>query len=250
MRARYAVEIVDLHKSYGKTVALNGLTLRVEPGEIYGLIGPNGAGKTTTLKILCGLLKPDKGVVRVYGYDVVRERLKALKLIGYVPENPVVFQNLSVEEFLRFIIALRGIDPKEVSSELSYYLEVFDLEDKRHKLLGELSRGMIQKVLVTAAFLVKPKVLVMDEPMAGMDPSSQHAFKREVKKLAAQGVTVIISSHLLDLVEKFCTRVGIIHRGRIVLEGSVDGVKRYATGKPRGSLEEVFLEIVGKGGER
>jgi len=106
MRARYAVEIVDLHKSYGKTVALNGLTLRVEPGEIYGLIGPNGAGKTTTLKILCGLLKPDKGVVRVYGYDVVRERLKALKLIGYVPENPVVFQNLSVEEFLRFIIAV------------------------------------------------------------------------------------------------------------------------------------------------
>ena len=246
----YAVEVVDLYKSYGKTVALNGLTLRVRPGEIYGLIGPNGAGKTTTLKILCGLLKPDKGIVRIYGYDVVRERLNALRLVGYVPENPVVFQNLSVEEFIRFIIALRGISQEEVSSKLSYYLEVFDLKDKKHKLMGELSRGMIQKVLVTTAFLVKPKVLVMDEPMAGMDPSSQHVFKREVKRLAAQGVAVIISSHLLDVVERFCTRIGIIHKGRMVLEGSVDEVKNYAMGKRRGSLEEVFLEIIGRGGKR
>ncbi len=240
----YAVEILGLYKSYGKTRALNGLTFRVKRGEIYGLIGPNGAGKTTTLKILAGLLRPDKGSARIYGYDTSRQRVRALSLIGYVPENPVVFQNLTVEEFIYFIAALRDLSKDDVSGKLDYYLEVFGLANKRDKPMSALSRGMIQKVLVTAAFIVNPKVLLMDEPMAGMDPESQHVFKNEVRKLVSRGVTVLISSHLLDMVEKFCTKIGVIHRGRLVVEGSVNEVKKKVSEEPDSTLEEVFLKII------
>ncbi len=243
-RMSYAVEAVNLVKRYGDVEALRGLTFRIKPGDIYGLIGPNGAGKTTTIKILVGLLSPDKGIARIYGYDVVREREKALRLVGYVPESPVVFQNLTIEEFIRFIASLRGIDQNDVSDKLSYYLEVFDLKDKQYKLMSELSRGMVQKVLVTAAFIVKPRVLIMDEPMAGMDPESQYVFKEEVKKLVSQGVTVLISSHLLDMVERFCTRVGIIYKGRLLAEGTIEEIKRQVTEKPESTLEEAFLRII------
>ncbi len=243
-RMSYAVEAVNLVKRYGDVEALRGLTFRIKPGDIYGLIGPNGAGKTTTIKILVGLLSPDKGIARIYGYDVVREREKALRLVGYVPESPVVFQNLTIEEFIRFIASLRGIDQNDVSDKLSYYLEVFDLKDKQYKLMSELSRGVVQKVLVTAAFIVKPRVLIMDEPMAGMDPESQYVFKEEVKKLVSQGVTVLISSHLLDMVERFCTRVGIIYKGRLLAEGTIEEIKRQVTEKPESTLEEAFLRII------
>jgi len=174
----HVIEIFNLHKSYGKVKALNGLTLYVNKGEIYGLIGPNGAGKTTTLKILVGLLKPDKGLVRVCGYDVISDRVSALKHVGYIPENPVAFQNLTVTEFIKFIATLRGLKPSDIEDDMKHYLEVFELYDKRDKLISELSRGMLQKTLAIAAFIVKPKVLIMDEPMSGMDPEAQFIFKR------------------------------------------------------------------------
>jgi len=239
-----AVEVEDLHKSYGSVRALNGLTFSVRAGEIYGLIGPNGAGKTTTLKILAGLLRPDRGYARICGYDVVRQRIEALKLVGYVPENPVLFQNLTVDEFLLFVASLRGLRKEDVLDDIDYYLDIFNLRDKRSKLLSTLSRGMMQKVLVTAALIVRPRVLLLDEPMSGMDPESQHAFKEEIRKLASRGVTAIISSHLLDMVERLCTRVGIIHRGRLVAEGSIEEIKKMASTGAGGTLEEVFLKIV------
>ena len=238
----YAIEATNLRKRYGSVVALDGLTFRVRYGEVYALVGPNGAGKTTTLKILAGLLKPDSGRARVCGFDVVKERVAALRSVGYVPENPVAFQNLSVEDLLRFIAALRGLDRDRVMRRASYYLELFGLWSERSKLVKELSRGMLQKVLVAAAMLVEPKVLVMDEPMAGMDPESQHVFKREVRRLASEGVCVLISSHILEVVEKLCDRVGLIHKGKLLLEGSVEEVKSKAAA---GSLEEAFLKLVG-----
>lgn len=244
MDIQYAVEVYNLYKSYGSIRALNGINLNIKTGEIYGLIGPNGAGKTTTLKILAGLLNPDKGIVKIYGYDVVKERVKALRLIGYVPENPVVFQNLSIEEFIKFIAALRGINQHEITDKLDYYLNIFNLDDKRKSLMGELSRGMIQKVLVTAAFIVRPRVLIMDEPMAGMDPESQHIFKEEVRKLVSEGITVMISSHLLDMVERFCTCIGIMYRGTLLVEGTVEEVKNMVSEAPGSTLEDVFLKII------
>jgi len=165
-----SIEVVNLHKSYGRVKALNGLTFSVYPGEIYGLLGPNGAGKTTTLKILIGLLRPDRGTAKICGYDVSVNRVEALRLVGYIPENPVCFQNLTVKEFLEFVSALRRLGREEVREAVDYYLSGFELEDKRNELISNLSRGMLQKVLATAAFMVKPKVLILDEPMAGMDP--------------------------------------------------------------------------------
>ena len=240
------IEVSNLHKSYGKTPALRGLTFAVSECEIYGLLGPNGAGKTTTLKILVGLLRPDYGSAKICGYDVVRQRVKALELIGYVPENPVCFQNLTVKEFLEFVGALRRLDEEEVREAVDYYLSIFDMSDKRDELVGNLSRGMIQKVLVSAAFMVRPRVLVMDEPMAGMDPEAQHAFKEEVRRLTSQGVAALISSHLLDMVERFCTRVGIINEGVLVAEGTIEEVKRRAESGEEATLEEVFLKLVGE----
>ncbi len=238
-----AIEVRDLRKSYGSVEALKGLTFTVREGEIYGLIGPNGAGKTTTLKILVGLLRPDAGVAKVLGHDVVRERIEALKYVGYVPENPVAFHNLSIEEFVRFVTSLRGIEWGSVRGVFEYYLDAFNLRSKRGELMGRLSRGMVQKALVIAALTVKPRVLIMDEPMAGMDPEAQYVFKEEVRRLVREdGVTVLISSHLLDMVEKFCDRVGIINEGRLVLEGSVEEVKEGLGGSK--SLEEVFLKVV------
>ncbi len=240
------VEVSGLVKRYGKTEALRGLTFSVGEGEIYGLLGPNGAGKTTTLKILVGLLTPDAGVARICGHDVVRDRVRALEVIGYVPENPVCFQNLTVREFLEFVGALRRLGEDEVREAIDRYLSLFELSEKRDELLGNLSRGMIQKVLVSAAFMVRPRVLVMDEPMAGMDPEAQHAFKEEVRRLTSRGVTALISSHLLDMVERFCTRVGIINEGVLVAEGTVEEVKSRAESGEEATLEEVFLRIVGE----
>lgn len=184
-------------------------------------------------------------MVRVCGYDVVADRVSALRFVGYVPENPVAFQNLTVEELVRFIAALRGLREEDIEDVLEYYLEVFNLADKRGKLVSELSRGMVQKALVIAALIVRPRVLVMDEPMAGMDPEAQYVFKREVRRLVAEGATALISSHLLDVVERFCTRVGVIHRGRLILEGTVEEVKeRIAEGR-ESSLEEIYLKLLG-----
>ncbi len=240
----YAIEVLNLHKSYGETEALRGLTFKVKPGEIYGLLGPNGAGKTTTLKILVGLLKPDRGTARICGRDIVSHRVEALSLIGYIPENPVCFQNLTVKEFLEFIGSLRRLDRESVEEAINHYLDLFELKGKRDEFIGSLSRGMIQKVLASAAFMVKPKVLIMDEPMAGMDPEAQHVFKEEVKRMASQGVTALISSHLLDMVEKFCTKLGIISRGELIAEGSLEDLKQRAG--EEASLEEVFLKLVGE----
>ena len=241
------IEVVDLVKRYGRVTALRGLSFRVFEGEIYGLLGPNGAGKTTTLKILVGLLSPQGGRAYIMGRDVVRRRVDALKYVGYIPENPVLFRNLTVREFLEMIGALRGINREELSDSIERYLEAFHIKDKEDEPASNLSRGMIQKVLATAAFIVRPKVLIMDEPMMGMDPRSQHVFKEEVRRLASEGVAVLLSSHLLDMVERFCTRVGIISGGKLIAEGSVEELRRVS-GENR-TLEEVFLQLVMERGQ-
>mgnify|MGYP000728174625 CR=1 FL=1 len=171
------------------------------------------------------------------------ERSRALSLIGYVPENPVCFQNLTVKEFLELVWALRGLRGG-FEDAMDHYLGLFGLETKRDTFISELSRGMVQKVLVSAALMVNPKVLIMDEPMAGMDPEAQHAFKREIRKMASKGVVVLISSHLLDTVERLCTKVGIINKGVLVAEGSLEEVKKRAESGEDATLEEAFLKIV------
>ncbi len=241
------IEVFNLVKSYGRTRALNGLSFTVNSGEIYGLLGPNGAGKTTTLKILVGLLRPDRGTAKICGVDVVRDRVSALRHVGYIPENPVCFQNLTVKEFFEFIGSLRGMRKEEIEEAMERYLEGVDMTDKKSTPVKNLSRGMVQKLLASVAFMVRPSVLVLDEPMAGMDPEAQHFFKEEVRRFASQGAAVLMSSHLLDMVERFCTRVGIISRGVLVAEGDLQEIRRRAESGEEATLEEVFLKIVGKG---
>ncbi len=238
------VKFVDVRKSYGRVRALRGLSLEVMPGEIYGLLGPNGAGKTTALKIAVGLLRPDGGYVSIHGLRVDERREEVLRLVGYVPENPFLFPTLTVREFLEFVGKLRGMDEGEIDDRVSYYLSLFDLEERERSLIRELSRGMVQKVAASAALLHEPKVLLLDEPMVGMDPEAQHAFKEEVRRLVERGATAVISSHLLDMVERFCTRVGVISRGRLVAEGDLSELRRRAEAGEDATLEEVFVKLV------
>lgn len=238
------VVVKDVWKFYGRAPALKGVSLSVRAGEIYALLGPNGAGKTTLLKVIVGLLKPSSGSVKVCGYEVRSERLKALSCLGYVPENPVGFDYLTVREFLEFVGSLRGVSRDLVEDSAAKYLAMFGIEDKEHEFMGRLSRGSVQKVLVTAALMHRPKVLVMDEPISGMDPESQRAFKDEVRSLASRGAAVLISSHMLDTVEKLCTRVGVISKGSLIAEGTLEEVRRKAEAGDSATLEEVFLRLV------
>jgi len=190
------------------------------------LIGPNGAGKSTTLKILVGLLKADEGVARVGGIDV-RKRVEVLRKVGYVPEEPALFSYLTAREVLEYSAKLRGMSDYE--DRVEYLLDLFSLEPD--KVVAGMSKGTLQKLAVCLAFLHEPEILIMDEPMANMDPASQHIFKREIKKM---GATVLISTHQLSEVEKFCDRVGIINKGKLVAEADVEDV---------GELERFFLEV-------
>ncbi len=238
------LSVAGVRKAYGRTVALNGVSLSVKGGEIYGLLGPNGAGKTTLLKIVVGLLRPDAGSVTVCGFDVQKDGRRALACTGYVPENPVGFDYLTVREFLEFVGALRGLPRERVEESIEKYLDLFGIRDKEHEFMGRLSRGTVQKVLVSAAFMHEPRVLVLDEPISGMDPESQRAFKDEVRRVAASGAAVLISSHMLDTVERLCTRVGVLNRGAIIAEGTLDEVRRRAETGESATLEEVFLRLV------
>ena len=219
------LEVFNLVKRFGRVTALNGLSFKVEKGEIYALLGPNGAGKSTTLKILVGLLKPDSGHAKVCGIDV-KNRVEVLKRVGYIPEDPILFPYLTAEEVLRYSAKLRGL--KDCEDRISYLLDLFNL--KPNKVVAWMSKGMVQKLCACVAFLHEPEVLIMDEPMANMDPESQHAFKEEVRRLKA---TALISTHQLDAVEKFCDKVGIVKDGKLVTEC-----------KPSEGLEELFLSVV------
>jgi ABC-2 type transport system ATP-binding protein len=238
------VIVQGLVKRYGGKVAVNGLSFIVEPGEIYALLGPNGAGKTTTLKTIVGLLKPDAGYVSVCGVDVHVDRANALRYIGYVPENPVGFDYLRVREFFEFVGSLRGIPRDVLSERVERLLSVFQLERYEDYFMGELSRGSIQKVLVISALIHEPSVLVLDEPMSGMDPESQISFKNLLKQLARGGAAILISSHMLDAVERFATKVGIISDGKMIAEGTLDELKRRVEVGGDATLERVFLRVL------
>ncbi|MEM2616918.1 MAG: ABC transporter ATP-binding protein [Thermofilaceae archaeon] len=243
-RVACCIEVVDVSKTYHRVRALDGVSLAVRAGEIYGLLGPNGAGKTTLLKIVVGLLRPDRGVVKVCGVDVTLNREEALKHVGYVPENPVVFESLTVRDFFALVASLREVEREVFEERVQRYIQLFQLEEHVGKRMGKLSRGTVQKVLVVAALLSEPSVLVMDEPTSGMDPEAQHTFRKVVEEFARKGAAVLISSHQLHAVEKFANKVGIINRGKLLAEGTLEEVRRLSEAGSDATLEEVFLRLV------
>ncbi len=234
------IDVRDFHKTYRETVAVAGLDFHVGPGEILGLIGPNGAGKTTTLRTLAGIIPPTRGQLRVAGNDVVAEPVAAKRQMAYVPDDPKLFEMLTVSEHLEFVAAAYRVgDCRQRAADL---LQQFDLHEKRDTVAQELSRGMRQKVAILCAYLHDPKVLLFDEPLTGLDPRGIRNMKDSIHRRVDAGAAVIISSHLLSLVEDVCTHLLILNRGQRLFFGRMDEARAaFEDLHADASLEEVFF---------
>ncbi len=236
------IEAVDLQKRYGETVAVEGVDLQVQAGEIFGFLGPNGAGKTTTIKMLIGLLRPSSGTARIGGYDVQQEPIAAKSLIGYVPDQPYLPEKLSAREFLEFIGGLYQIDRATARRRGEELLKLFDLDGRGDDLLGGFSHGMRQKTALAGALLHDPKAFFLDEPTVGLDPRSARLIKDILHQTAARGAAVFMSTHILEIAERICDRVAIIAGGRVIAVGSVEELRAGRVGE---SLEDIFLQLTG-----
>jgi ABC-2 type transport system ATP-binding protein len=232
----------NLSKSYAGTPAVVDLNLRVAPGEILGFLGPNGAGKSTTVKILTGLLRPGSGRALIAGFDVVEQPLEVKQRIGYVPETAAIYDTLTASEYLDLIGSLYHLDPRAIASRSEELLALFGLAGVQDQRLREFSKGMRQKVVIASALIHRPEVLILDEPLDGLDANAALVVKELLKKLAGQGKTILFSSHILDVVERICTRIVIINQGRLVTEGTAAAI-RDASGAA--SLEEAFSRLTG-----
>ncbi|MBW3660203.1 MAG: ABC transporter ATP-binding protein [Gemmatimonadetes bacterium] len=237
-----AIRIENLRKTFGTFPALEGVSLEVERGELYGFLGPNGAGKTTTIRILTGLLLPTGGSVAVAGFDVVEEPLEVKRRVGYVPDRAFLYEKLTGREFLEFVGHLYGMDPRAVRREADPLLERFELLRWAEEMVEAYSHGMRQKLAMTASLLHRPEVVIIDEPMVGLDPRSAKRMKQLFLEMVDRGQTVFLSTHTLEVAEALCSRVAIIRRGSIVAQGTIDELRRQAR-HDDGSLEAVFLRL-------
>jgi ABC-2 type transport system ATP-binding protein len=238
-----SIVVEDYHKSYGSFIAVRGLSFRVEPGDVLGLVGPNGAGKTTTLRALAGILRPTRGRLLIDGHDLEREPVTAKKATAYIPDEPKLFDQLTVWEHLRFVASAYGLHGwKERAESL---LEQFELAYKRHALAAELSRGMRQKLAISCGYLHRPRAVLLDEPLTGLDPRGIRTMKDSIQEQARAGAAFIISSHLLTVVEGLCTSVLIMDRGRPLGIGKIADLRRQFLDDAREeSLEELFFRLI------
>ena len=234
-----AIAVDDFRKVYATTIAADGITFSLPKGAVGALVGPNGAGKTTTIRALCGIIRPTSGVLRVAGLDVQQEPLKVKQRVAYVPDDPPLFETLTVWEHLQFVATAYGVHDFEPAAER--LLAELELANKRQSLASELSRGMRQKVAIACAYLHDPEVLFLDEPLTGLDPAAIRLLKRSLVDRAARGATVLLSSHLLALVEDTCNYLIILSHGRCLYSGGVDEAR--ARFPEASSLEDVFFRI-------
>jgi ABC-2 type transport system ATP-binding protein len=238
------IEVDGLQKLYGDFPAVQGLSFRVAPGEVLGLVGPNGAGKTTTIRSIAGIIIPTRGRIQIAGHDLAEDPVAAKGALAFIPDEPHLFEYLTVEEHLRFVARLYSV--ADVSEKIPGLLEELDLADKRASLPGELSRGMKQKLAIACGLLHEPKVLLLDEPLTGLDPVGIRRMKATIMRRAAAGSAVILSSHLLHLVEEICTRLLVMQRGRVVAFGTIEEIVASRPDLGRRSLEDVFLALIGQ----
>jgi len=236
-----AVIVEGLTVAYGRFVAVDDLSFIVKPGEIYGLLGPNGAGKTSTIKALIGVLQPRSGRVQIYNMPLLDEFVVKSQ-IGYVPEEVVLFDSLTPREFFEFIASVRRLKADIVNSRLERLAYVFDVKQYFDTPIAALSRGNKQKVAIAAALLHEPKLLILDEPLIGLDARASKILKELITFHAKKGGAVIFSTHIMEIAEKLCTRVGIINKGRLVGEGTVEDLQRLVK-STEGSLEDIFLKV-------
>jgi len=238
-----------LSKNYGKLVAVHDLSLEVGAGEVFGFLGPNGAGKTTTIRMLTGLVRPTSGAAVVAGFDVFREPLQVKRRVGYLAETPYLYGKLSCREFLAFMGGLYEVPPALARQRSERLLTLFELADKADDLIETYSHGMRQKLALAGAMLHEPPVLFLDEPTSGLDPRSARLVKDLLVALTERGHTVFLSTHVLEIAEQLCHRVGIIDRGQVVATGTLDELRQQAQ-RNAYSLEDIFLQLTGGTEER
>jgi len=239
------IDILHLSKKYGDTLAVEDLSLEIPTGEIFALLGPNGAGKSSTVKVLTGLSRPTTGIVRIAGFDVTEEPVEVKKRIGYVPENAILYESLSADEYLDLAGTLRHIDRQKLAQQREELFDLFELtKDDRKKLLAEFSKGMKQKVLLIAALIHNPEVLILDEPLSGLDANAALIFKEVLRRFAhgGTGKTIFFCSHVLDVVERLCDRIAIMDHGRLIAIGTPQELLAQSGEL---SLERAFHRLTG-----
>jgi len=243
------IRINNLVKYYGKVHAVNDLSLEIRRGEFFGFLGPNGAGKTTTIKIMVGLLRPTSGRVALGGgngeeYDIAADSEKAKAITGYIPDSPYLYEKLTGYEYIHFVGGLYGVPEKKIDAHIQEYYRLFGLLDAAHDLIESYSHGMRQKVVMTGALVHDPKVLVVDEPMVGLDPRSNRLVKDLLKQKSREGMTIFLSTHTLDIAEELCDRIGIIQRGQLIALGTMEELRQQAKDDSSDlRLESLFLKL-------
>ena len=239
------IQLINLTKHYGKLAAVDQLNLEVSAGEIFGFLGPNGAGKTTTIRTMMGILKPTSGQILLGEYDVIKEPEKAKAISGFIPDRPFIYEKLSGNEFLAFVGKLHRIESKRLATKIAELLDHWELTPWKDELVESYSHGMKQRLVVCAALIHEPRILIIDEPMVGMDPKGARTLKDLFRSLAANGTTVFLSTHSISVAEEICHRIGIIQKGRLIACGSMTDIHRQASGGNglNGNLESVFLEL-------
>lgn len=235
------LEIKNLTKKFGDKVAVDNIDLSVKSGEIYGFLGPNGAGKTTTIKMIVGMLMPDGGSISVDGIDVINDDVEAKRQIAYVPDSPEIYDIMTGRQYLNFIADVFELSDEERNKQIDRYAEVFEMKENLDVMIAGYSHGMKQKIVIMGALIHSPKLLILDEPMVGLDAKSSFRLKEIMRALADEGRTVFFSTHVMEVAENLCDRIGIINRGKIIAVGTLDEIK--AAAKDTGSLEKIFLEL-------
>jgi ABC-2 type transport system ATP-binding protein len=237
------IEIDHLTKRYGEKTAVEDVNFSVRGGEIFGFLGPNGAGKTTTLKIIVGLLQPTSGTVRVAGFDIQAQPLQAKAVSGFVPDEPNLYAKLTGRELLQFVGDLYNIEPAQINRRTEELLRMFDLSAAADDTTDSYSHGMKQKASIAAALVHDPKVFILDEPTVGLDPKSARLIKDILRQMAERGAAVMLSTHILEIAEHMCDRIGIISGGKLVAIGTMEELRAHGNGE--GSLEDIFLSLTG-----
>jgi ABC-2 type transport system ATP-binding protein len=241
------IEVDSLVKTYGSFTAVDGVSLSVAPGEIHGFLGPNGAGKTTTIRMIAGLLKPTRGRIAINGHDLATEPEAAKASLGFIPDRPFIYEKLTAREFLRFHGGLYGMDGAEVEARASEVLDLFELSRWQGELVESFSHGMKQRLVMCAAFLHRPRAVLVDEPMVGLDPRGARLIKDIFRYMSGKGVAILMSTHTLEVAQEMCDRISIILRGQIIARGTVDELRALAGGEDE-HLTPVFLKLTGGAG--